>query len=311
MLPALVLTAGLGRRLDPLTRLRAKPAMPVGDRALIEHVLGWLRRQHVTDVVLNLHHEPASITTIVGDGAHLGLRARYSWEQPLLGSAGGPRRALPLLGADEFLIINGDTLCDVDLGGLVAAHRSSGADVTLAVVANPAPHHYNGIQADDRRIVTGFVSRGQAEGTWHFVGVQVVTASVFAPLADGVPADTIAGFYRVLVVDEPGRIRVWPVSAAFVDVGTPADYLRAALALPPVTPEGREPAARVDRARETVVWREATVSPEADLSRAIVAGDVVVPADLSARDVVIVPAGVLRPDDAADRRGPLALFPLR
>jgi NDP-sugar pyrophosphorylase family protein len=78
MLPAIVLTAGLGTRLDPLTRLVAKPAVPLGRLSLIERVLAWVRQQDVTDVVLNLHHRPASLTAIVGDGTHLGLRVRYS-----------------------------------------------------------------------------------------------------------------------------------------------------------------------------------------------------------------------------------------
>ena len=77
MLPTIVLTAGLGTRLDPITRLVAKPAVPVGGRTLIEHVLEWLRGQQVFDVVLNLHHRPETITAALGDGSHLGMRARY------------------------------------------------------------------------------------------------------------------------------------------------------------------------------------------------------------------------------------------
>src|SRR5262245_16638046 len=122
-LPALVLTAGQGTRLDPLTRLVAKAAVPLGGRTLIEHVLDWVRTQGVVDVVLNLHHLPATITSVVGDGVHLGMSVRYSWEQPLLGSAGGPRRALPLVDSDEFLIVNGDTLSDFAFDPMIEAHR--------------------------------------------------------------------------------------------------------------------------------------------------------------------------------------------
>src|SRR6185436_7619074 len=118
MLPTLVLTAGIGSRLDPITRLVAKPAVPVAGRTLVERVLDWLRREGATDLVLNLHHRPQTIAAVVGDGAHLGVRVRYSWEQPLLGSAGGPRRALELLQASRFIIVNGDTLTNVDLAGI-------------------------------------------------------------------------------------------------------------------------------------------------------------------------------------------------
>src|SRR5580765_5255060 len=127
MLPAVVLTAGLGTRLDPLTPVVAKPAVPIGNRTLVEHVLDWLRLQGVTDLVLNLPHRPETITGALGDGAHLGLQVRYSWEDPILGSAGGPRHALPLLerrGHDPFLIVNGDTLCRLDLQAMIAAHAA-------------------------------------------------------------------------------------------------------------------------------------------------------------------------------------------
>src|SRR5688500_5937251 len=108
---ALVLTAGLGTRLQPLTLVRAKPAIPVAGEPLVRRLVRWLAAHGVTDVVLNLHHLPATLTAVVGDGSDLGSLVRYSWEQPqVLGSAGGPRQALPILGADAFLIANGDTL---------------------------------------------------------------------------------------------------------------------------------------------------------------------------------------------------------
>jgi hypothetical protein len=97
---ALVLTAGLGTRLDPLTRVRAKPAVPVAGEPLVRRIIRGLVAQSVTELVLNLHHLPATIAAVVGDGRDLGATVRYSWEQPvILGSAGGPALALPLINA--------------------------------------------------------------------------------------------------------------------------------------------------------------------------------------------------------------------
>jgi NDP-sugar pyrophosphorylase family protein len=346
---ALVLTAGLGTRLDPLTRLVAKPAVPLGDRALVEHVIAWLQRQAITDLVLNLHHRPSTITAIVGDGRHLGVRVRYSWEQPLLGSAGGPRRALPLLDSDPFLIVNGDTLCDFDLAPLLAAHAASGADVTMAVVPNPRPEHYNGIAADEDGRVTGFVARqlgrstssrrpepvegrsskfevpSSRSGSWHFVGVQVAQARVFAGLCDGEPAETVAGLYREMVAARPGAIRVWPAPTSFLDVGTPRDYLDAALRLggdPPQPPAGAA-TARLPRPRgpprpppasarltRTVVWPGARVGDGAVLDDCIVAGGADVPAGFEARGAMLAPASIATSSEAAAIRGGLAVFPI-
>src|SRR3954471_14021478 len=135
---ALVLTAGLGTRLRPLTYVRAKAAVPVNGETLARRAVVWLVSQGITDLVLNLHHQAASITASVGDGSDMGARVRYSWEQPLLGSAGGPRHALPLLledndpgapgssaGRDTFIIVNGDTLTDADVTAMLHQHHQS------------------------------------------------------------------------------------------------------------------------------------------------------------------------------------------
>src|SRR6478672_8495534 len=97
MVPALVLTAGLATRLRPLSFVRAKAALPVAGVPLVRRILTSLASAGITDVVMNLHHLPHTLTTLVGDGSDLGMTVRYSWETPVLGSAGGPRRALPLL----------------------------------------------------------------------------------------------------------------------------------------------------------------------------------------------------------------------
>src|SRR5262249_27860607 len=116
---ALILAAGLGTRLRPLTDARPKPAMPVAGEPLIRRITTWLASGGVSEMVVNLHHRPEPRTAVLGDGCDLGVRVRYSWEQPrVLGSAGGPRLALPLLDVDAFLLVNGDTLTDVDLAAL-------------------------------------------------------------------------------------------------------------------------------------------------------------------------------------------------
>ena len=158
MPPALVLTAGLGTRLRPLTLVRAKPAVPIAGEPLVRRIITWLRAAGVSDLVLNLHHLPETIASVVGDGSDLDVRVRYSWEQPaVLGTAGGPRRALPLLGSGTFLIVNGDTLTDVDVPALVASHQASNALVTLALVPNDQPQKYGGVVFDAESRVTGFV----------------------------------------------------------------------------------------------------------------------------------------------------------
>ena len=283
----------------------------MGDRTLIERVLDWLVSQHVGQVVLNLHHLPETICAVVGDGAHLGLHVRYSWESPLLGSAGGPRHALPLLDSDEFLIVNGDTLCPASVADIVAAHRTHGADVTMAVVRNPDRAHYNGIVLADDGRVSGFVPRGHSIDSWHFVGIQVVKASMFKSLEDGVPAETVAGIYRERIADGTARVFGLPVPAPFFDIGTARDYLTAASALAPPA-ELISNAACIPpqaRIRDSIIWPGSSLEGHASFERCVVAG-VHVPEGFEAENAVIVPAGVVRAGDRARVMGDIAVFPI-
>ena len=281
--PAIVLTAGLGRRLLPLTYCRAKPAVPVAGTPLICRTLSWLASEGVRDAVLNLHYRPETIAAVVGDGSDLGIRVRYTWEPLILGSAGGPRRALSLLDSPRVLIINGDTLTNVDLNEMVAAHERTSARVTLAVVPSTDPRRYGGVLADKHGRVRGFTRAGHPEPCYHFIGVQVVEAEVFRELPDGRPAATIGGLYSSLVTQDDGALHAHVVSAAFRDIGTPADYLKTSLALAhdegldrPLIGTGTfvDPTARLIR---TVLWDEVVVERECELTECVIGDRVRVP----------------------------------
>src|SRR3954466_6393222 len=136
---ALVLAAGLRTRLHPLTLARAKAAAAVDGEPLVRRTVRWLGTGGFRELVGNPPHKPEAITAVLGDGSDLGARVRSSWESPVLGSAGGPRHALPLLmdpPEDVFVLVNGDTLTDVDLPAMIARHRASGALVSMALIRN-------------------------------------------------------------------------------------------------------------------------------------------------------------------------------
>ncbi len=301
--PALVLAAGLGSRLAPLSGLRAKAALPVAGTPLIIRILTQLRAAGITRVVINLHHLAETITAAVGDGRALDLDVRYSWEPTPLGSGGGPARALPLLAADRFFIVNGDTLSDVDLAALARAHVASGAAATMTVA--PADlGKYNALLADADGGLLGSVMRGTpldalppAARPWHYVGVQAVDAAAFAGVARNADADVIRGVYAGLVQRTPGAVRVYPSNAAFHDIGTPADYLATALRF---TAEGRGPAdigrdcriAPTATLRHTILWDRVTIGDGAMLERCIVTDDVAIGAGARHAGVVITPGGI-------------------
>jgi mannose-1-phosphate guanylyltransferase len=248
----------------------------------------------VRDVVLNLHYLPETVTARVGDGHELAVNVRYSWESPVLGSAGGPRKALSLLPDDDFFIINGDTLTNLDLRALAENHRRTGALVTIAVIPNRWPDRYGGIVVDSIGRFHSVVPRGSSVASYHVIGVQIARPSAFAGLPLNEPAESISGIYRSLVAQSLGSVRAFLCNADFWDVGTPADYLDAALAIGAA--EGLASVqlgrgSRVDssaRAVDTVVWDDVNVGPDASLDRCIVADGVTIPPGVSLRNCAII-----------------------
>ena len=292
MIPALVLTAGNATRLRPLSLVRAKGAVPVAGLPIATRILRWLAAAGVEDAVLNLHHLPHTLTRRIGDGTSLGLRVRYSWEVPLLGSAGGPRRALPLLDSPAVLIINGDTLTNVDLTALIAEHQRTGALVTLAVVPNSAPHKYGGLAVDADGRVTGTVRRGTGQASSHFIGAQIVNASAFDSVPVDTPYESIATLYPDLIARHPGSVRAWHCDAEFLDIGTPADYLDSSLLI------GEREGVAIDiggncrvapsaRLHRSIIWDEVVVEDGVMLRETIVTDGVRVPADTSWHGVIL------------------------
>ncbi len=298
--PALVLTAGLATRLRPLSDVRAKAALPVAGEPIISRILGWLRHAGVRRVVLNLHHRPETITRIVGDGTDWNLAVRYSWEVPVLGSAGGPRRALPLLEADRFLIVNGDTLTNCDLRALAEQHVHTGALVTMALVQKAVDRS---AIVDEDGIVRGFTDQNTATPAdlpWHFIGAQAVEARAFADVPDHQPFETVKQLYPALIAQHPGSVRAFRSDAEFLDVGTIADYFDTVDVV-----AGREGRA-LDRGsnitiapdaavRHSILWDRVRVESGAELTDCVIADDVVIPAGARyARCAVVAdPAGLI------------------
>lgn len=288
----LVLAAGLGTRLHPLTLARAKAAAAVDGEPLARRTVAWLVGQGFTDLVVNLHHKPETITAALGDGGDLGARIRYSWEDPVLGSAGGPRHALPLLldstAERTALIVNGDTLTNVHLAAMIDVHRRSGAQITMALIPNPRPDKYGGVLLDADGAATGFTRRGSTQTSFHFIGPQVIEADAFMSLEDGVPAESVLGLYPKLMQARRGAVMGFVSDASFHDIGTPADLLQTSLDLAaqagrPDRPRwGRDcvvdPSARVTR---SVLWDRVRIGAGATIHECVLADDVDVPAGAS------------------------------
>ncbi len=152
-----MLAAGLGTRLRPLTYEITKPMVPVLDRPVMAHILDLLAEHGLTEVIANLHYFPDSIREYFGE------RVSYRYEEELLGTAGGVRACREFFGDDDFLVISGDALTDIDLTALIERHRSAGGVATLAVKKVPDTREYGVVLHDREGRVTGFQEKPAPE----------------------------------------------------------------------------------------------------------------------------------------------------
>jgi mannose-1-phosphate guanylyltransferase/mannose-1-phosphate guanylyltransferase/phosphomannomutase len=153
----MVLAAGLGTRLRPLTYEITKPMVPVLDRPVMEHIVELLERHGFDEVIANLHYFPDSIKEYFGE------RISYRFEEELLGTAGGVRACADFFGEEPFLVISGDALTDIDLGALSQRHRDSGGIATLAVKKVADTREYGVVLHDRDGRITGFQEKPAPE----------------------------------------------------------------------------------------------------------------------------------------------------
>jgi mannose-1-phosphate guanylyltransferase len=246
----MILAAGLGTRMRPLTHLLAKPALPVLNRPLIVSTLERLAAHGVTDVVVNLHHLPQTVRHAVAQAGDLGLRVTYSLERTILGTGGGPRRLRRFFGDEPFLLVNGDMLFDLDLTRLLARHRAVGALATLALRRNPNPRVYAPVvtRGDGRIVWLPGVRRRRAGRVWLFAGIHVMEPSLLDRLPAG-PSDSIRDLYAPLVERDQCLLGV-PLRGPWFDLGTPELYRRGQLAL--LRQKRRRPGSNLIDARAVV-----------------------------------------------------------
>ena len=205
---AMILAAGRGERLRPLTERTAKPMLRVRGRPLLEHQLEWLKHAGFRDVVINVHHLGEQIEQHLGDGRRYGVRISYSRESELLDTGGGVVNALALLGDAPFLILNGDIFTDFSLRDLTPL--PAGADVHLVVTPRPAFRAHGDLEVKDGWI-TG---RGER---YVYCGILILDPKILRGLT-ATPFSLREVFFRAI---DAGRASAQVWSGYWTDIGTP------------------------------------------------------------------------------------------
>lgn len=227
---AMVLAAGLGTRLRPLTEEIPKPVVPVLGRPLCGWAMEFLRGHGATRFLLNLHHGPEAVRERVLSWSAERFPVEFATEPQILGTGGGIGNAREFLRGGTFLVANSDVVARFPLGEAVARHRASGALATLVLFPDPA-RRYTPVRVREDGRISGFggaAPAGAFEG--FFTGYQIVEPELLDLIPRGRPSCIIRETYEPLIA-RGGPVFAYATSGLFLDFGTPADYLRGTLAL--------------------------------------------------------------------------------
>ena len=231
---ALILAAGEGTRLRPLTLACPKPMLPIAGRPLLEHTIAWLKRHGVTHIVINLHHRPEAITSHFGDGHRWGVQITYSYEKRLLGTAGAARK-LQFFFDSTFVLIYGDVLTDMNLTAMLNFHYQAMGRVpplaTIALYRVPNPSECGLVGLDENRRITCFVEKPPLEEVFTDLanaGVYILEPAILAYI----PPDTYYDFGRHLfptLLEKGIPLYGYPIGPEeyLIDIGSPEKYHQA------------------------------------------------------------------------------------
>ncbi len=290
---AMILAAGHGSRMQPLTSLRAKPALPVRGRPVVSLLLAFLARHGVREVMINRHHRPDSLREAVESDHPQSLQIDWSEEPRPLGTGGGIRRAADFLrGSETCVVLAGDMLIDLDLEALATRHRTSGRAATLVLREDPRASEFGsiGLDASGRLARVGSDPRiGEERCAGLFTGIRVFSREALDHWPDRDAFEDLRD-WLVPAMEDHGL----PVGGEIVErahsvwepVGTPSEYLRANLD-PPSLPSLGGAVERwsgeiqiVGHGEDVLLGRQAVLGEGARLDHAVVWEGEEVPAGL-------------------------------
>ena len=280
---AMILCAGFGERLMPLTAELPKPAFPLANRPVVWHTLRLLLAWGVDSVVVNTHHLPDVMTETVRWCSPEGMGVSFSAEKEILGTGGGLRGARGFFRDDEpFILINGDIVTDMDIAGAVSFHLARSAVATMVLSADDRRKRLGEVKVDgEGRVRSILETPGSARGLKpaFFTGIHVMSPRIFDYLADRPRSCLVRDCYCAMV-EEGGGLFGYFMDSYWSDIGTPAAYLAAnmdllagACAPPCELPMESEEPAGVILEKPFLIGRETRVGGDVRIGPRAVVGD--------------------------------------
>ena len=306
---AMILAAGYGARLWPLTADRTKPALPVLGKPLVGYVAEYLAKHGITEVIVNLHHRPDSVRRALGDGSQFRVKLIYVHEPVILGTSGAIDNARNLLEGDTFVVVNGKLITDIDLTAALETHRRTEALATLILRPNPKHERFSSVETL-AGLVTGFggmpsplaqnAKAGEDEVTnapLMFTGIQILEPRIFDYIPRGVFSHSTTEVYPQAIASGE-RISAHVAEGMWFELSTLKRYLDTSLELLRQRGRdvhtGRNPSiSKQAELHDSILWDDVTIERGANVRRAILGDGVCVPADDLVEDAVVVRAGLV------------------
>ncbi len=306
---AMILAAGFGTRLFPLTIDRTKPAIPFLGKPLVGYVAEYVAKFGITDVVVNLHHQPQSVIDALGDGRDFGVKIDYTIEQPaILGTSGALLYARKYLENDTFVIVNGKIITDIDISAAIKTHRQSGAIATMVLKANHKREKFTVVETGD-----GFidyfgphatpVTEVELRDVEHdivtplmFTGIHILEPEILDLIPKGVYSDTVTDIY-IPFLKSGGKIAAHVSEGEWFELSTIPRYLDISLAMMHGSDVhfGRNcTLSGAASLKDTVIWDNVTIGDGASLYRTIVADGVTIEPGETFENAAIVRADMVR-----------------
>lgn len=320
---AIILSAGYGTRLWPLTEDRTKPAIPILGKPLVGYVAEYLAGYGFDEIVVNLHHRPDSVRNALGDGSRFGVKLHYVEEPEILGTSGALDNTREFFERDTFLVVNGKIITDIDLRAALETHRRMNALATMVLLPNARRERFSVVETKDGR-VTRFAGMpnpsDEGLAPLMFTGIHIMEPRIFDYIPRAVFSDSVTHVYPKAIAEgetiaahvADGRWRELSTLRRYLDISremleeTDQRYVAGANSV-------ISPGAEVT---ESILWDGVEVHAGARVNRCVLADRVVIPENETIENAIVVRRdlveGKTRPEKAlpGDFRGENFVVPL-
>jgi NDP-sugar pyrophosphorylase family protein len=297
----MILSAGYGTRLWPLTEDRTKPAIPILGKPLVGYVAEYLSHFGVRDILVNLHHRPQSVRDALGDGSRFGVNLSYIEEPVILGTSGALDNAREILELDTFVVVNGKIITDIDLNKALHTHRDMDAIATLVLLPNTRRERFTVVNTEGQLFkgLGGMPTRDDQHATpLMFTGIQILEPRIFEYIPRGVFSHTTTDVYPQAVAAGE-RVAVHIASGKWYELSTIQRYLDISLALLNESEQtvfiGKGSViSKGATVKDSILWDDVRIDSGAKVERALIADGVQIRAGEVIRNAAVVRAELVK-----------------